>query len=303
MTVRTTGLAFAVLMLAAVSALGDDVTLRWKFRKDNPYHYVLTQKTEMSSKVLDKEITQKIAQILDFTWKVREVKPDGAAEMTQTIDRMRMKMEGPGGSIEIDSNQKEGGDQAGLAGMFRKSMEGLIGTPMELVMSPRGQVQSVKVPEKLLQTIRSAGQGVGGQFSEKGLKQLFEQSLIIFPEKPVSPGATWMDKRSMESPGMGNVEVETTYTDKGDAPGKQDLHQIDGAYKIQFRQPENAQVAMKVTSQDNAAKFYFNTAAGLLSHSALTQKMQMEVSTGGQSFTQNVTQTVTMELAGEASTK
>jgi hypothetical protein len=51
MTVRNTGLALAVLAVSAVSAAAADVKLRWKFRKDKPYHYVLTQGMEMSMKL------------------------------------------------------------------------------------------------------------------------------------------------------------------------------------------------------------------------------------------------------------
>ena len=96
------------------------------------------------------------------------------------------------------------------------------------------------------------------------------------------------------------MDIDTTYTDKGEVPGKPDLRSIDGEVKMQFNQPENSPVSVKVTSQDNAAKFLFNTTAGHLTRSEIKQVMTMEISTQGQTFSQDLTQTVSMTLAGES---
>jgi len=307
MTVRSAGLALAVLAVSAVSAAGADVKLRWKFRKDKPYHYVLTQGMEMSMKLPNNNINTKMSQVSEMTWKVNAVKPDGSAELTQILDRMQIKVEGPTGKFEVDSNQKADAAQAGpLGAMLNKMMEGLVGTPIDLVMSARGEVISVKVPDKVMEAMKTAGpqgQAFAGAFSEKGMKQLIEQSSMLLPEKAVSPGTTWVQKRTLETAGLGNMEVDTTYTDKGEAPGTPDLRTIDGTVTMQFHQPENAQVSVRVTSQDNAAKFFFNTSSGHLSRSEMKQKMQMEISTQGQSFIQDLTQTVSMTLSGESAAK
>jgi len=306
MTVRNAGLTLTVLAVSAVSAAGADVKLRWKFRKDKPYHYVLTQGMEMSMKLPNNNINTKMSQISEITWNVKAVKPDGSAEMTQIVDRMQLKVDGPAGKFEFDSNQKADATQAGPLAAVNKMMEGIVGTPIDMVMSARGEVISVKVPDKVMEAMKTAGPGgqaFAGAFSEKGMKQLFEQSSMLLPEKAVSPGTTWVQKRSVETAGLGNMDIDTTYTDKGEAPGKPDLRKIDGAVTMQFRQPENAQVSVRVTSQDNAAKFFFNTTSGHLSRSEVQQKMQMEISTQGQSFTQDLTQTVSMTLSGESAAK
>jgi Family of unknown function (DUF6263) len=281
------------------------VALRWKFRKGRPYHYVLTTKNETSAKLFQREIKEKKLQTLDVSWKINEVKPDGAATMTQTIDRVRIKAEAPGGSFDADTNQKDGG-QTGPTANFAKSMELIIGKPMEVAMSPRGEVLSVKLSDDVTQAMRNAGPGgqaLGAVFGEKAVKQMFEQASPVFPEKTVLPGTTWTKKQSMAIAGLGNVEVEATYTDKGEAPNNAGAHQVDGAFKLQYHPPDNPQVNMKVASQDSAAKFIFDMTAGNLSHSEIVQKLQMEVSAGGQSFTSDLTQTITMDLVGEAGGK
>jgi Family of unknown function (DUF6263) len=306
MTVRAAGLALAVLALSAVSAVGADVTLRWKFRKDKPYHYVLTQGTEMSMMLQNNNIKTKMSQISEITWVVNAVKSDGSAEMTQTIDRMQIKVEGPAGNIEVDSKQKADGGAAGPAAMLNKMIEGMVGAPMQVVMSARGEVTSVKVPDKVLESLKIAGAGgqaMGGAFSEKGMKQLVEQSSMLLPEKAVSPGTTWEQKRAVETAGLGTLAIDTTYTDKGEAPGKPGLRLIDGAVKIDIKPGDNAQLTVRVASQDNAATFFFNTKAGHLSRSEMKQTMKMEISAGGQMINQDLNQTVSMVLAGEPGVK
>ena len=306
MTVRNVGLALAVLAVSAVSATGADAKLRWKFRKDKPYHYVLTQGMEMSMNLQNNNVNTKMSQVSEMTWKVKTVKPDGSAEMTQVIDRIKVKVEGPGGNFEIDSNQKADAAGDGPMAAMNKMIEGIVGTPIDLVMSARGELISIKVPDKFMEAMKTAGPGgqaFAGAFSEKGMKQLFEQSSMLLPEQAVSPGTTWVQKRSVETAGLGNMDIDTTYTDKGEVPGEPNLRKIDAAVKMQLRQPENAQVSVRVSSQDNAAKFLFNTASGHLSHSEIKQKMQMQITAGGQSFTQDLTQTVSMTLAGEKAAK
>jgi hypothetical protein len=306
MTIRTAGLALAVLAVTAVAAAGADAKLRWKFRKDKPYNYVLTQDVDMNMKLPNNNVRTKLSQVSEVTWKVEAVKPDGSAEIAQILNRMRMKMEGPTGNFELDSNQKGDAAGAGPAEALNKMMQGIVGVPIRFVMSARGEVISVKVPEKVMEALKTAGPGgqaFAGGFSEKGMKQLLEQSSVLLPEQAVSPGTTWVQKRSVETAGMGSMDIDTTYTDKGETPGKPDLRSIDGAITMQFHQPENSPVSMRIASQDNAAKFLFNTTAGHLSRTEMKQNMQMEISAGGQSFTQDLMQTVSMTLSDESRAK
>jgi hypothetical protein len=303
MTVRNAGLAVALLVVSAASASGDDVTLRWKFSPDKPYHYMLTQGMEMSMKLPNNDLKTTMSQVSEMTWKVKSVKPDGSAAMSQVIDRMHIKVEGPAGKFEIDSNKK--GDAAApvgpLAGLG-KMVEGLVGVPVDVTISARGEVLSVNVPDKMMEAMKTAGPGgqaFAGAFTEKGIKQLFEQSSVVLPEKAVAPGTTWVQKRSVETAGLGNMDIDTTYTDKGEVPGKPGLRMIDGAVKMQIKPGENSPVTMRVIKQDNAAKFLFNTTAGHLSSSEIKQNMQMEISAQGQTLKQDLVQTVSMKLAGD----
>ena len=155
-------------------------------------------------KLPNNNINTKMSQLSEMTWKVNAVKSDGSAEMTQILDRMQIKVEGPAGSFEVDSNKKAQGNEEGPLASIRSMIDGIVATPIDIVMSARGEVISIKVPDKVMDALKTAGpqgQAFAGAFTEKGIKQLFEQSSMLLPEKPVSPGTTWVQKRSLKPPG------------------------------------------------------------------------------------------------------
>jgi Family of unknown function (DUF6263) len=308
MTVRATGLAFAALALAAVSAAGADVTLRWKFHKGKPYHYVLTRGTEVNMMLLDNSIKTKTSEFSDITWVVSAVNPDGSADMTQTIDRVQIKVEGPTGAIDVDSKQKADLGAAGTAALMRKLVDAMVGSPTAVVMSARGEVTSYKLTDKLSKALKmaepQAAPALGSLFGEKGMKQLMEQVLMLLPEKPVSPGATWQQNRAFDTGGsLGVLRTDTTYTDEGDAAGKPGLRLIEGAVKSELQQPEHGQVSVRVVSQHTTVKFFFDTTAGHLSRSEMKQNLKIEVSAGTQTMNTDLAQTVTLVLVGEPPAK
>ena len=246
MIFRNAGLVLAVLAVSAVSAAGADATLRWKFSKDKTYRYVLTQGMEMSMKLPDKDVTTKMSQVSEMTWKVKAVKSDGSAEISQTFDRIHIKVEGPAGAFEVDSKKKGAAVPDGPLAALSTMVEQLVGLQFDLVMSARGEMSLINVPDKFMEAMKTAGPGgqaFAGTFSEKGLKQLFEQSSMLLPEKAVSPGTTWVQKRSVEAAGLGgSMDGRHDLHRQGRRPGQDGACKIDGVVTMQFRAPENAPV-------------------------------------------------------------
>ena len=62
------------------------------------------------------EFETNVTQSTDMTWAIKSVGSDGVAEMTQTIDRIRMKMESPIGEFAYDS--KDGKEVEGAVGFL-----------------------------------------------------------------------------------------------------------------------------------------------------------------------------------------
>src|SRR5947207_1682219 len=88
-------LAAAVVLLAVPSTAQAQTTLRWKFAKGDKLKYTLAQKVTTVGSTAGMEITTTSDVIMDIRWEVKAVDASGAADMTQTIDRVRFKMTAP----------------------------------------------------------------------------------------------------------------------------------------------------------------------------------------------------------------
>ena len=103
--------------------------------------------------------------------------------MTQTIDRVRTKIEGPGQVFEFDSSAEKAAEGP-IATLLTPLAQGPGGAEFSFKMDGRGQLSDIKVPQKLLDSLSQAGPAAaaGGMFSEEGMKNLISQSSLSLPE-------------------------------------------------------------------------------------------------------------------------
>ncbi len=298
--------AIALLVLSAgAPAAQAQAKLRWSFTKGDAYNYAMTQQTETKVEVQGQSQETKIAQTLDMTWKVNEVLPDGSGEMVQTIDRVRFTLDAAFGNLSFDTNDKADpeGALAAAAPIFRA----LVGAPIALKMSPRGEITEVKVPEKLLEALRNAGpaaMAAGNIGTEEGLKNLTSRSAMVLPEEAVAKGQSWTSNIDLPLPNFGKMVMDNTYTYEGPAEldGKP-VETIGLVVKVEIKPEDNAPIVMTVTEQDNKGAFSFDNAEGILRRSELNQAMKMGISAMGQEFVQEVKTSTKMELVPPGSTK
>ena len=91
------------LVVAAVLAFGStaaqaQTNLAWKFKKDDSLKYTTEMTQKNVANVMGMEIETTMTQSQEMHWTVKNV-TSGSAEIAQTIDRIKMKMEAPfGGS-------------------------------------------------------------------------------------------------------------------------------------------------------------------------------------------------------------
>ena len=97
----------AVWMLVAVLGTGGTQvaqgaqTPRWKFKQGETLRYTMMQETSQGMKANGQDIKTSLNQTVDLHWSVKNVAGDGVAELSQTIDRVRTKIESPGNSFRI----------------------------------------------------------------------------------------------------------------------------------------------------------------------------------------------------------
>ena len=94
-------LAFAVF-LAAPPVQGQ-VELRYKFKEGEKLPYVIEQKAKNTTNSGGQTIETQTVLTVDYTMNVLSVDKDGKANISQRIDRIRRRTDGPGGKFEYDS--------------------------------------------------------------------------------------------------------------------------------------------------------------------------------------------------------
>lgn len=278
--------------------------IRWKFKAGESLHYTMVQEITQQMKVQDRDLKSTMSQTVDLHWSIKSVSSEGVAEMSQTIDRVRSKVEAPGNSFEFDSqNAKE--PEGPVAAQLTPLLKALVGAEFNAKMSPRGQIVDVKVPQKLLDSLRKAGPAAsaGGMFSEEGLKNLISQVSLTFPEGEIEKGKSWKTQSRFPVPNIGTLVMDRTFTYQGPAPQAAELRQVSQDTSVKLEPAGDSNVAVKITSHDGKGEFLFDPQAGRIVSSHVNDKMQMSLSLQGQSFEQSTQTVTTMTLARDGGSK
>lgn len=287
--------AAVLLALWTPGAHAQQTALRWKFNKGDKFNYVITQKS--TTKVAGKDpATQKDqvvqhseTQTLDTSWVVKDV-TDGAAEIGQTIDRIRSVAEMPNTRTEFDS--QSGKTPQGPIGA-------LLGAEITFKIDAQGEVSDVKVPSQVLEAIRKM-QAPGGsetQFNEDGLKERIRQATLPLPKEAVSPGTSWKRKIDVPMPGLGSMTVENTYTYRGPDTREKGLERIEVSIHLDLKPAEGLPFEVSLKSHNSSGSFLFDNNRGRLAESNVTQKVELLLKAQNMELTQSHETVATMKLS------
>jgi hypothetical protein len=270
------GLGLVLAGTGPTAARGE--SLRWKFKPGEVLHYTMDQKTATLAKLPGgQEIKTSLNQTIEMTWTVKSVAEGGAAEVVQTIDRIRDQVEAPVGSFVYDSKDPKEPD--GLVAAARVPLfKALLGAQIPFKMSELGEPSEVHVPDKVGQALRDMGPAAaaaGAMFSEDGLKEMITQSSLILPRDDVAAGKSWTRQTRNSVPPLGTVVIDATYKYEGPAPGPgPDLVKIGLATKVEIQPAEgepNANTSgLKIRSQKSQGTYVFDKAGGHVLDSSLT---------------------------------
>jgi hypothetical protein len=299
---KTARLGVLLLIPAALttaSARGDE-TLRWKFTKGEKLTYRMVQKTESRPEPGTPIPATTMTQTLDMTWEVKDVSPAGNAAMDQTVDRIVFEMKGnPGGDIRFDTGRAEKAE--GTAAMLEPLFRGMVGSPIGLTMTARGEIKDVKIPAKMIDALKSVpnAAAAGGMLTEEGFKSMTSQASLVLPARPVAKGFKWDDTKHVDLP-FGRMNMKMTYTYEGPT-GPDD--RIASSVAVDLEPKEGQPFTVKIADQEGKGSFRFDNKAGLLKGSEMNQRLKMEIKAGDQQIVQTVVTTVTMDLTGSPSSK
>lgn len=246
------------------------VALKLNPPKGTTILYKITNDTETQTGGMPMPIKIEFA----MTSKVGE-KTDSTIDLLSTINKVFFSMNAMGQKMEFDSEKPESAANPMAAGM-----KGLVGKEFTTVMSPKGEVKTIKGFEDL------AGPTMHGM----DISSNFAQGFAFFPEKPVKPGDTWENTVNNKASGM-NFLVKNLWTLTKVEAGiaymsvKSDVN-IDGT-------PAQAPAGMKmkgIGTQNGVVEV--EVATGITMKSSYMQDMKMEMEFNNQPMS------MTMKSAG-----
>lgn len=270
--------------------------LRWKFTEGEKLDYDMTIDMKMNMNAGPQgQMNMTMQQQMDMTWDVQSVNEAGDAVILQSIDRVRMKMDGMGQSFEYDS--QAGDAPQGMAAMVAPLFDAMTKGKFEITMSRQGEVLDVKVPQEVVDALKNSPNAamMGDMATADGFKQMLSQGALVLPEGELTRGQQWTSSVEMNNPAVGKQKVNTTYTYEG-------TKDIDGTTYDVFRPSVEltfagqGAVQMNIKEQKSSGEILFDRAAGRLSSTTLNQDMTMAMNVGGQVLEQQMQQTVDVKV-------
>jgi hypothetical protein len=295
--------ALAAALLAACGGTAQAQKLiRWKFTPGQTLRYTMEQEQSQDVKTGEKPATVKATIRSTMSQRIDAVDPQGTASVTQTIDRMEIKLSGPpemGLGLDYDSDSPKPAE--GIAAIIAPILDALVKKPFVMKIDPRGRVSDLKLPPGLVEALNKAGGGqLQGMFSEDALRQMTAQGMATLAEKAVAPGETWSHDATVDVPLLGSMKIAAKYrydgTENRDA---KELDKIACAMQMDAAPPKDKPqpFTMKFGDQKTEGTILFDSAAGQLVEYKTTLKMKITVEAAGQQIEQQMTMTQTLRLA------
>jgi hypothetical protein len=265
-------LAFSFSTTGGGAARAAAPVLKWKFTPGEALHYQMDQKTVTERVFNGQDLKTTVTQTTEMTWAVKSVDPAGTAEIAQTVDRIRTKIEpSVGKAFEFDSKEAE--QPTGLiAAQVVPTLKALAGTTFLYKLSPQGEPSDIKVPESLIKSLKDSSKAApkGGMFSEEGFKNMIKEMSFVLPGTPLDK--PWTRQTKQPSP-IGTMVLDKTYKYDG---SEANAEKIVLDVKATFEPAPNLNV--KLGGHEGKGVFLFDNKAGRVVSATVHDKTEM---TGG----------------------
>ena len=298
----TSAVFFATFAILASTADAQKL-LRWKFTPGDNIQVNFQQDMDMSTDMMGKAVKTTADMGMTLGWNIQSVSPQGVADISQSIERLQMRMENPGSKpIVYDSASAE--PPEGLAKNLAGSIGPLVGIHFVQQMDPRGEILDVRLSQEAQTELAKAPAAaqIRQVFSKDGLKALLHQAATVLPENPVSPGDSWTSQMDTNSP-VGKLHLDMQYTYRGTKVyNGRPLEVIDVKVNVDFGDaPNPLGLKVKVAKQENQGALFFDAAAGCFVSTQLNQTMTLETTVGDKVHTQELSTVLKMQFLKRSS--
>ncbi len=191
--------------------------LRWKFEQGDKYDVELTQQTGIKTAIQNRSQEIGNEMLLSMKWTISKAN-DSDYVIDQSIERIKLTITAPSkGAVEITKIDTASTDKPTEFGeRLLEQVRPLIGSVFSVAMTDRGEITNVEIPKPTMEALRAAPASMQLRelITEQGLKDLFGQSAIVFPEAAIESGATWNTSNSVKNE-LATVTKKSTFTYNG----------------------------------------------------------------------------------------
>ena len=279
--------------------LADEAPLPWKFQVGDEHRYRMTQQLDMSMVHLatDRQTDSGVGQILDMTWKIAQVDDHGTATILLQVDRVQLDIQAPGEQeMHFDSQDKKG--PTGFAAMMAPLAKTLTQEPIQLTMTPRGEVKQLKTPTALSAAKQKNPKAnlIGEMFLNESFKNMIQRSSVNLPEnKTLQPGLEWTTKSQTTNAQLGEIKVLATYGYQGTREVREQQFEVFNiGLEMDFSVPPGSN-ELEVVQQESSGEILFSREQGRLESSQIKQNLQLNIASGEHQLTQTVNQSNKLE--------
>lgn len=292
-TVRWASAVALVVVLVAASRSPGQKLLRYKFSAGQTHRYAVTQKMVQTVSTPERTVKITLSQTMDTSQKTEEVDAEGAASVTQTVERVRMDLELPQGrKVHYDSAAKEPPEEA--AKLYAKAVGAMVNRPIRMQLTPLGETRKATLPPEALDELRKATGPAAEIAAPENLSQL--TNLAVLPEKPVAVGDTWKHQAAITNPVFGKLVIQTSYRYEGEeARQGRTLDKISSTMTLKFAE-KGALATMNIKAQEGQGTIFFDSALGRIVASANTTRLKMATALPGLTLEQDMEMTTEVKL-------
>ena len=258
----------AILFLFITPVASAQVTLKFNPEEGANYIYQLESKQNINTQMPNNN-SMSVTMDINFIWDMVILKKTQTESEIQIIysdilfliDSPLMKVE-YSSAIDLENlNEHEK--------MLKDAFEPMIGKPITITITADGKVTSVKGTEGMFNQAGNVNIGVG--FDENSIKDIFEQSFNLYPEKSVNIDDSWDIPLNINMSGM-SMAVNSTYTLKSVEDGVADIYvtsDIDSTIET------NGDNAMTITfSGTQKGSIEMDVKTGIPTSSNITQSIR-----------------------------
>ena len=292
---------FAIVFAQCVITSADEGErkLRLKLDVGRKFAYEIVQDMDLTLTIGATTTKTVVNQTIDLEWTVLKQTETDDVVMRQKITRMRLTLDSPAtGKIEFDSDSDA--DVEGVGKLLSPLLSTVVGSEVQMNMSPRGDVNKIVVPADVLGAFKKVpgAKMFGEMFSQEGFRKLIKQASMVLPEK-VEKDWKRTQPHTIKNALLGKMTADTTYTYAGtETVDGRELAKFDVAVEIAFDEEKKGLAKVAIKKQDSSGSIYFDPAAGRMDHTHVKQNLELDVSIAGQEVKQKIVSETKLKVKG-----